>query len=521
MNTRQRILIFVVCYNAESFIESVLDRIPAAVWEHDDYQAEVLIIDDESADQTFYRAVDYTHRHRNLTITVLHNPTNQGYGGNQKIGYHYAVEHGFDAVVLMHGDGQYSPECLGEMIQPIVEDEADVVLGSRMLYKWDALKGKMPLYKWVGNQILTSLQNMLLGTRLAEFHTGYRAYRVEALAAVPFRYNSNYFDFDTDILIQMIATNQRIKEIPIPTFYGEEVSRVNGFRYGALILWACFVSRVMRFGILYHPKFDYDQGNMGDTGNTTGDTGNTIIYKDKFGFPSSHQFAFERVPPNSTVLDIGCGPGFAARELSKKGCSLISLDKEIHPIAQQYSIKTVEADVETFDFAEEPHHIDTILILDSIGHVRRPELLLHTLRERYSQDDPMVIITAANVAFITMRIGLLLGQFNYGKSGILDLNHTRLFTYSSLRRVLLENGYDIIEEQGIPAPFPLAFGDGPLARLLLAVNQGLIRLSRRLFSYHVAFVAKPKPTLSHLLQNARESSEQKQQHHHYDSSPDC
>ena len=147
-------------------------------------------------------------------------PHESGLWGNQKLGYHYAIKHGFDVVVLLHGDGQYAPERLPEMLQPILDNQADVVFGSRMLNKADALRGGMPVYKWVGNQILTFLQNRMLKTKFAEFHTGYRAYSVPALASIPFQFNSNYFDFDTDIIIQMVDTEKRIVEIPIPTYYG-------------------------------------------------------------------------------------------------------------------------------------------------------------------------------------------------------------------------------------------------------------------------------------------------------------
>jgi glycosyltransferase involved in cell wall biosynthesis len=124
---------------------------------------------------------------------VLYNPVNQGYGGNQKIGYHYAIENGFDFVALLHGDGQYAPEMLGALTEPLRQGEADAVFGSRMLVRGDALKGGMPLYKFLGNRILTSVQNRLLGTKLSEFHSGYRVYRVSAIKALPFDRNSNVF----------------------------------------------------------------------------------------------------------------------------------------------------------------------------------------------------------------------------------------------------------------------------------------------------------------------------------------
>ncbi len=178
---KKKVLIFIVCYNAERFITDVLSRIPNEIWHSDVFNTEILIIDDESIDQTFNQAIEYIHHNQDLKITLLHNPKNQGYGGNQKIGYYYAIQNHFDVVVLMHGDGQYPPEFINEIIQPIINEEADVVFGSRMIYKGDALKGNMPLYKWIGNQILTHFQNLILQSNLSEFHTGYSGSRLHKI----------------------------------------------------------------------------------------------------------------------------------------------------------------------------------------------------------------------------------------------------------------------------------------------------------------------------------------------------
>jgi glycosyltransferase involved in cell wall biosynthesis len=142
------------------------------------------------------------------------------------------LNHDIDVVVLLHGDGQYAPEYLPQMVQPIISGTADIVFGSRMMVRGNALKGGMPVYKFIGNKILTFWQNRMAGIRLSEWHSGYRAYSTRSLASTDFELNSDYFDFDTEIILQMIEANQRIVEIPIPTFYGDELSRVNGVKYG-------------------------------------------------------------------------------------------------------------------------------------------------------------------------------------------------------------------------------------------------------------------------------------------------
>src|SRR5205814_3453044 len=134
------------------------------------------------------------------SITVLRNEYNQGYGGNQKVGYAYAIAEGFDFVAMVHGDGQYAPEELPNLLAPLRAGDADAVFGSRMMHRLGALKGGMPLYKFIGNRILSTAQNALLQTRLSEFHSGYRIYSVRTLAGIPFDLNSNDFHFDTEII---------------------------------------------------------------------------------------------------------------------------------------------------------------------------------------------------------------------------------------------------------------------------------------------------------------------------------
>lgn len=159
INRRQRVLIFIVAYNAERTIQNVIRRIPPSLGEHD---TEILIIDDSSHDNTFEAAWGYEKDKSPFPVTVLFNPVNQGYGGNQKLGFHYAIRENFDIVALVHGDGQYAPEELPKLLTPLLNNEADAVFGSRMMSRFGALKGGMPIYKYVGNRILTKIQNRLL-----------------------------------------------------------------------------------------------------------------------------------------------------------------------------------------------------------------------------------------------------------------------------------------------------------------------------------------------------------------------
>ena len=210
----------------------MLDRIPASFAPQ---ITAVIVCDDASTDSTHDVILEY-QQISGLPIEVVKHPENLGYGGNQQFGYAWAIQNNMDYVVLLHGDGQYAPEFLPQMVAPLLAGTADVVLGSRMMTRGNALKGGMPMYKFVGNKVLTTLQNWLAKVNLSEWHSGYRAYRVSSVANIDLISNSNAFDFDTQIILQMIGTKQRIVEIPIPTFYGDEISRVNGIMYGLQIL---------------------------------------------------------------------------------------------------------------------------------------------------------------------------------------------------------------------------------------------------------------------------------------------
>ncbi len=253
MMSDKKLLIYVVAYKAGKHIVPVLEAIPCA--EFGLY--EILVSDDASQDDTSAIVQKFIQENPGKKIKLVTQQKNLGYGGNQKFGYEYAVKKGFDVVVLIHGDGQYSPKLIPQIVGPIMAGDCDVVLGSRMLNRKSALQGGMPLYKFVGNIILTKAQNLLLGAKLAEYHTGYRAYAAKALSRIPFQHNNDGFAFDTDILIQLIDNKMRISEIAVPTYYGDEICRVNGIKYACEIMLATVLSRAQRLGFYNSKKFNY------------------------------------------------------------------------------------------------------------------------------------------------------------------------------------------------------------------------------------------------------------------------
>lgn len=252
-----KILIYLIAYNNEKHIIDVLNSIPIDEIEHSFWDYEILISDDCSNDFTVKLIDKYLKNSNNKNFKLIQQAKNLGYGGNQKFGFNYALVNNFDALVLIHGDGQYSPLLIPNMVKPIFDSNFDCVLGSRMINKTDALRGKMPLYKFFGNIALTFIQNFLLRQKLSEYHTGLRSYKVNCLRDLPYNFNSNGFPFDSDILIQLIDKNKKIFEIPIPTYYGTQISNVNVIKYGTMILLNTFFSRLQKFKLAKFKKFDY------------------------------------------------------------------------------------------------------------------------------------------------------------------------------------------------------------------------------------------------------------------------
>ena len=201
-----KVVIVMPAYNAAETLAMTFRAIPPGIAD------EILLVDDASLDGTVETA-------KALGIPIIRHPHNVGYGGNQKTCYMEALRSGADIVVMLHPDGQYDPAILPDMIAPIRAGQADLVLGSRFLHPGGALRGGMPLYKYVSNRFLTTTENLVLGTRLSEMHTGYRAYSRRFLETVPFLRNSIDFAFDTEILFQAVRHGFRIAEVPVETKY--------------------------------------------------------------------------------------------------------------------------------------------------------------------------------------------------------------------------------------------------------------------------------------------------------------
>jgi glycosyltransferase involved in cell wall biosynthesis len=459
-----RVAIFIVAYNAEKHINNVLKRIPAWVAER---LAEIYVIDDHSTDDTFGVAEKIEWPTHYAPLRIYRTPYNQGYGGNQRLGFLYAIERGFDIVVLLHGDGQYAPEALPTILAGYASG-ADAVFGSRFIKPLGAIKGGMPLYKWVGNRILTKIQNALLGAEMSEMHSGYRSYRTSVLAKIPFTNNSLGFDFDADIIVQLHAAGFRIAEIPIPTYYGDEICHVNGMQYA----WQCVKTAVkyklMQFEIFYDPKFDIRRESQ-------------YVYTAKHSPTSLHHY-IRNLPflRNSRILDVGGGSGEAVgKSLVARSLDITSIDR--HADTGDTAIRQYAVDLDQPWAPQFPvDKFDCVLALDVIEHLKSPELGIKEVFECLERNGKLYASTG-NVAYLPVRIVLMFGWFNYGRRGILDMTHCRLFTIGSFKRLLKNAGFRVDRIIGFGPPIADTVARG--GWVLTLVDRAL------------SFVAKKWPSL--------------------------
>ena len=483
-----RVLVLLLAYNAERHICGVLERIPGELLNSG--EVHFLVLDDASGDAGVDAALRWVAERDVTNVTVLRNSVNQGYGGNQKLGFRLALDCSFDFAVLLHADGQYSPTLLPDLIEVWRRTGADVILGTRMWSAASARRGGMPAYKIAGNRILTRLQNLLTGVSLSEYHTGLRGYSTAFLRTVPFEINTNDFHFDTEILLQAFHVHATAAELNIPTHYGDELCHVNGLKYAYNVLKATLQFRLQQKGMFCSLKYrNFDRTS----------------YADKTGIAySSHRMALDLIRSVNPrrVLDVGCGSGFVARECEKAGARVTGLDKS--PPPANVMSEFISARLDEGECPVNLSNFDLVLLLDVIEHLSEPEQFLLKLRESYQNSratvsgPPPVILSTPNVAFVAVRLNLLLGNFPYAERGILDITHRRLFTRSSLVRMLGDCGYKIEKVLPVPVPFDAVFG-GRLGPPLTRLSRLLCAVWPRLFAFQFIVLCRPRPGIHQVL----------------------
>jgi len=243
--TKAKVVVVMPAYNAAKTLHMTYADLPREMVDL------VILVDDGSSDETARIAHE-------LGLELFIHDRNYGYGANQKTCYREALRAGADIVVMVHPDYQYDPRLLPEIIRPIQEGRADVVLGSRLM-GLHPMKQGMPWWKYCANRFLTVLENIAFGLHLSEYHTGYRAFRRDVLESVNLQMNSDKFIFDQEILAQVVSLKMRITEVPVPTRYFAQASSatfLESSRYGFSILWLLVRFRLHHSGLIHRRQFE-------------------------------------------------------------------------------------------------------------------------------------------------------------------------------------------------------------------------------------------------------------------------
>ena len=468
-----RIGVLVVAYNAEDTLAAVLDRLPESFRRR---VAHVLVSDDASHDSTHEVGLAYQARSA-LPLTVIRHDHNLGYGGNQKSGYRWAIEHGLDIVVLLHGDGQYAPEVIDDIVAPLIDGHADAVFGSRMLTRGAARAGGMPLYKFAGNRILTFVENALAGLDLSEWHSGYRAYRVDALADIPFESYSDGFDFDTEIILGLHGAGKSIEEVPIPTYYGDEICYVNGVRYAKDVTADVVRYRLQRMG--------FGRAEV---------AGEEEAYELKLSSHTSHavllQWITELRP--SRVLDVGCSDGQFGAIARNTGRHVTGVDMVKHEGVGERLDAFVEADLNKGLPPEVGTDYDCIVAADVLEHTIAPERLLADIADRLSPGGA-ILVSVPNFAHWYPRARVAAGRFDYDQRGLLDRGHVRFFTRRSFERLVDDCNLQVTRRTVVGTPIEDVLdrgGKSPASsaiRLAAAIDRFATKVWPTMFGYQFLY----------------------------------
>jgi SAM-dependent methyltransferase len=370
------------------------------------------------------------------------------------------------------------------MVAPILEDRTDVVIGSRMV-GGGALSGGMPVYKYVGNRILTRFQNRVSGLHLSEWHSGYRAFSLERLAEIPFEDNADGFHFDTEVLLQLYDAGARIAEVPIPTYYGDEICRVNGLAYAKDVSADVVRYRLARLGFGASPLARW-----------------STAYAWKDAPDASHRVVLDAVAdrPARRVLDLGCGSGRLAAELRKQGHIVVAVDAAPEPETGGRVDLLVVADLAEGlpDEVVEGAPYDCVLAADVLEHLRNPDRLLRDLH-RVCTPETILVASVPNIGHWYPRVRIGFGRFDYDHRGILDATHMRFFTWRSFRRMAYRAGWLVEERRVTGLPLEILGGEGGLG-LTRAVKKAVSLVDRTgraawpsLFAYQYVAILSRDP----------------------------
>ena len=448
------------CADADT-IRKTLDRIPEAI---DAWLDEVVVML-EHPDQGALPATEGLVGGRQFELRFHHPPRYAGYGAARKTAFEYALRKGFDHAILMQ-PGDHPPEKLPELIHRVLDDPSRLTLATR----------KAAARKLV-HRSTNSLQNHILGLRLADYAASFRVYPLEAIPSIPFQLNADDALFDAEILLQFRALGVEIQEHPILDGPPGDGSGNDGLLHAARCVMTAVMYRLHQFHATRDGRFLVDHD---------------IQYTLKLSDTGSHMQIVSAIRPDSRILDLGCSQGLLARPLLEKNVHVVGVDvgpgERLARELGEYHQCDLERPLE-IPFERE---FDYVVCADVIEHIRNRTQLLRGAR-RYLKPEGRLIISTPNIALWFYRLSLFVGRFEYGPRGVLDETHVHLFTGASFRREVERAGFEIVGERVTALPFEVVFestGRSRLVRALAWTYHQMARLWPSLFAYQYVLEAE-------------------------------
>lgn len=408
---------------------------------------------------------------RTLPLRVHRLPRGLGMGAARKAAFEYAVLRGFDHAIFMRGDSSHPPERLLELVNAALDDSKRLLLATRRE------AGRAPTPRALGHRMSTIFQNRALGMSLADYHSSFRLYPMEAVKRVPFQLASNDSPFDLELLLQFRALGVTIVELPI-------LDGIRGDGTGSDSLAHSFAACTRAIGYRLH------QTHVTRDGRYIVD--HDIQYTLKLSNTSSHMQIVSAIAPDSRVLDLGCSQGLLARPLQEKNVQVTGVDVGAGRRLASELAKYYQEDLEQpLDIPEE-RIFDYVVCADVIEHLKNRAQLLRGAR-RYLKPDGRLIISTPNVALWFYRLSLLVGRFEYGPRGVLDETHVHLFTGASFRREVERAGFRVLTERVTALPFEVVFestGRSRFVRHLASTYHWLARMWPSMFAYQFVLEAE-------------------------------
>jgi 2-polyprenyl-3-methyl-5-hydroxy-6-metoxy-1,4-benzoquinol methylase len=427
----KRVAIYLVAQDAVHSLAGVLDRIPATIRERAE---EILVTDAGSRDDTYLVGVGYKAVSGFDKLTVIRAPQ-PGVGAAMKSAIDHCRERGYDVVVLLHADGKYAPEVIGTLIAPLDRGGVDAVFGSRFLGR-AFLPAGMPRHKALAIRALGWLQERTLRLGLSEYHCGYMALSVPAIAALPYRENADDLTFNADLIAQLRLARLRIAEVPVPAYTGDETRGLRGVRYVGGVLRSLAQYWLHSRGLREHPKYAIEE---------------RYVYR--HSPEASHQKILGLVEKDrQAILDVGCGAGHLSEALAVRGNRVVGVDSRRAPEVETRVGRFLQVDLDRDAIPWTGEPFSYVVLADVLEHLREPSALLAQCRKLLAKDGRL-LVSVPNVAHWSVRLALLFGRFDYTARGILDRTHLRFYTFRTIRQELDAAGFRVERVETTPAPW--------------------------------------------------------------------